>query len=281
MCRNVHPLFSEAGDEVNRRRSQRIVALVAALASVMIIPLAANLLAAENAKMLEVSSWILSAVGLIGALVGVLVSARQLGIERAAGAEKEQAAINLIDSLDEIERLVVEIQRRGPQRFPHARSYVSLRQVRNVMVGFGVWRASDLVGFDLAVRARNAVVHGDIAQVDDVDLEYAAYKAGKLLEKAQVWNRDLVQDEIRLRRAADAGDASAMMRLANMLDEQGDRRQAEILYRRAMDAGDVSALSDLARLLREQGENGEVEALYRRAVEAGQVSALGNLANLL
>ncbi|MFY1573334.1 tetratricopeptide repeat protein [Verrucosispora sp. WMMD703] len=70
------------------------------------------------------------------------------------------------------------------------------------------------------------------------------------------------------RRAAEYGDDTAEINLANLLVEQGRVEEAEALYRRAAASGDISALLNLASLLVLQEREEEAEALYRRAAES-------------
>jgi hypothetical protein len=53
------------------------------------------------------------------------------------------------------------------------------------MASVGAWNYGDQIGFDLATRARNSVVHGDLDEIDPVDLQYAVDKAEQLLKKLQ------------------------------------------------------------------------------------------------
>jgi TPR repeat protein len=70
------------------------------------------------------------------------------------------------------------------------------------------------------------------------------------------------------RRAADAGDAAAMVNLGALLRKQGKEDQAMQWYRRAADAGDADAMHNLGALLGEQGEEDQAEQWYRKAADA-------------
>ncbi|WP_327170166.1 tetratricopeptide repeat protein [Streptomyces sp. NBC_01336] len=81
------------------------------------------------------------------------------------------------------------------------------------------------------------------------------------------------------RQAADAGNTHALYRLANVRRRAGDRDGAEALYRQAADSGDVDALVHLADMLERAGDRAGAEALYRRATDLGNADALVHLAD--
>ena len=70
------------------------------------------------------------------------------------------------------------------------------------------------------------------------------------------------------RKAADAGDAAAMVNLGTLLAERGEEDQAEQWYRKAADAGDAAAMVNLGALLAERGEEDQSVQWYRRATDA-------------
>jgi tetratricopeptide (TPR) repeat protein len=70
------------------------------------------------------------------------------------------------------------------------------------------------------------------------------------------------------RKAADAGDAAAMVNLGALLRKQGKEDQAMQWYRKAADAGDADAMHNLGALLGEQGEEDQAEQWYRKAADA-------------
>ena len=72
------------------------------------------------------------------------------------------------------------------------------------------------------------------------------------------------------RRAADAGDADAMVSLGALLRKQGKKDQAMQWYRKAADAGDADAMVNLGALLAEQGEEDQAMQWYRKAADAGR-----------
>ncbi|MFB7032532.1 tetratricopeptide repeat protein, partial [Streptomyces sp. NPDC056295] len=86
------------------------------------------------------------------------------------------------------------------------------------------------------------------------------------------WGRHL------LRRAADLGDPTALLRLAGEVKD--DREEAERLWREAADRGSPGALLQLARLRHEAGERQAAESLYRQAADSGSTQALRGLARL-
>jgi tetratricopeptide (TPR) repeat protein len=83
------------------------------------------------------------------------------------------------------------------------------------------------------------------------------------------------------RRVDEAGDAGAMFKRGEALDERGDVEGAEAWYRRAVNAGSVPAMSNLGLLLEKRGELREAEQWYRRAVEHGLPTAMFYLGRVL
>ncbi|MEE2042532.1 tetratricopeptide repeat protein [Nocardiopsis tropica] len=79
------------------------------------------------------------------------------------------------------------------------------------------------------------------------------------------------------RRAAEAGDASAMRQLGRLVEKAGRFQEAERWYRRSLNAGDTTALSRLGRLARRVGDVRKAEEWFRQGVEAGDTTALGSL----
>ncbi|MFJ5045530.1 hypothetical protein ACIQH7_09800 [Streptomyces anulatus] len=71
------------------------------------------------------------------------------------------------------------------------------------------------------------------------------------------------------RKAAEAGDTTALTRVAQIREELGDSAEAEVLWQEAATAGNGEALSHLARGREEVGEVVEAERLYRLAAAAG------------
>ncbi|MGW2811209.1 transcriptional regulator, partial [Streptomyces sp. NPDC001450] len=83
-----------------------------------------------------------------------------------------------------------------------------------------------------------------------------------------------------LEQAADADDTYALIKLARMREEAGDRGGAERLLEQAADAGDVSALTELARMREETGDQDKAEQLLRQAADANDTYALAELARI-
>ena len=97
------------------------------------------------------------------------------------------------------------------------------------------------------------------------------------------------------RHAAEAGDGTAALRLAELLTERGDLNEAAQIHDRAVrilraqaEAGDGAAASRLAELLTERGDLNEAAQIHDRAVrilraqaEAGDGAAASRLAELL
>ncbi|MFE2611611.1 helix-turn-helix domain-containing protein [Streptomyces mirabilis] len=91
-------------------------------------------------------------------------------------------------------------------------------------------------------------------------------------------DRHRLQWEHHLRwRAAEAGDADALIRLAQFRQDTGDREGAEALHQRAVDLGITGALFSFAQFRQDTGDREGAEALYRRAVDAGDARALQQL----
>ncbi|MDX3839614.1 tetratricopeptide repeat protein [Streptomyces europaeiscabiei] len=112
--------------------------------------------------------------------------------------------------------------------------------------------------------------HTHLTQPDDLNCLAEAAEDRHRLQ----WARQLRQD------AADHGSTSALVGLAVLSEEAGDREGAEALARRAADHGDTRALFRLAELREEAGDREGAEALYRQAVDCGDTRALFRLAEL-
>ncbi|MFI1684164.1 helix-turn-helix domain-containing protein, partial [Streptomyces sp. NPDC020794] len=79
-------------------------------------------------------------------------------------------------------------------------------------------------------------------------------------------------------RAANHGDAGALVSLAAMQERAGDRKGVEALYRQAADQGSTAALHRLAEMREEAGDREAAETLARQAADYGSTAALWRLA---
>ncbi|MFB7945609.1 tetratricopeptide repeat protein [Kitasatospora phosalacinea] len=80
-----------------------------------------------------------------------------------------------------------------------------------------------------------------------------------------------------LLKASQAGSTDAMCRLGSIRQAEGDHKTAEVFYQQAVDAGETHALLMLAELREGAGAYREAEALYREASDAGHSHALEKL----
>ncbi|MET8387571.1 tetratricopeptide repeat protein [Streptosporangium canum] len=92
---------------------------------------------------------------------------------------------------------------------------------------------------------------------------------------------DLAEEAGWYRRAAEAGDANAVRRLAELHDRRGETAEATRWYAKAAEAGDTTAMNWLGSLLRRQNRLNEAEPWWRRAAEAGDHTGMTALATLL
>lgn len=92
---------------------------------------------------------------------------------------------------------------------------------------------------------------------------------------------DLAEAERWLRHAASAGDPDAVYNLGYLLHRVGNSAEAEYWLRQAADAGGTDAMNTLGALLQEAGNSTEAERWYRHAIGAGDIEAMYNLARLL
>ena len=124
-----------------------------------------------------------AAIALLVSIGATFFAARASSAADEAERDQEQLGFRLIRTFAAIEKEASL----GRQRQSHASSPhpLSLREVSVIMADSGVWDEQDQIGFDLAVRARNAIVHGDLDKVDPVDLQHANEKAEQLLKKVQ------------------------------------------------------------------------------------------------
>ncbi|GGS39186.1 hypothetical protein GCM10010205_81160 [Streptomyces nojiriensis] len=103
---------------------------------------------------------------------------------------------------------------------------------------------------------------------------------GNLTQAAE--NRHRLQWAHSLRhRAADHGNTNALLLLAVMQDEAGDREGAEAFYRQAADYGNAEALNRLAVMRERAGDREGAEAFYQQAANHGSPHALSRLAVML
>jgi hypothetical protein len=133
------------------------------------------------------ASAVAAGIGLLGVLVAVstaFVAERSSNSEVKAELSHEQLAFNLIRTFAAIEKSASTDYRRRHKDV--TQRPLSLREVRDEMASAGVWNYEDQIAFDLATRARNAIVHGDLNEVDPLDLRYANDKAEQLLKKVQL-----------------------------------------------------------------------------------------------
>ncbi|WP_329528499.1 hypothetical protein [Streptomyces sp. NBC_01462] len=86
--------------------------------------------------------------------------------------------------------------------------------------------------------------------------------------------------EALLREAADRGDTTALDRLATIRGRAGDQEGAEALLREAADLGDTTALHRLAKVREEAGHREGAEALLRELADLGDTTALHRLTEL-
>ncbi|TDB78713.1 tetratricopeptide repeat protein [Actinomadura sp. KC216] len=114
-----------------------------------------------------------------------------------------------------------------------------------------------------------ATAHHVHTPADLITLGGAAEARGRYRQAAHLY-----------RQAADAGSTDALVRLARLRGELGDRAEAERLYRQAAYAGDGGALWRLAVLHAEAGEHAEAERLAQERADAGGTRALWSLAVL-
>ncbi|MFF4503216.1 tetratricopeptide repeat protein [Streptomyces sp. NPDC001401] len=113
-------------------------------------------------------------------------------------------------------------------------------------------------------------------------LEAHAAPADRLKLAREARDRGLLRIAARLYdAAATAGDTSALLALADMLDEAGRPDEALDCCRRAADRGGVRAVWAAAEMLHENGRSGEALSWYRRAAEAGDERAMPAVAELL
>jgi hypothetical protein len=170
------------------RRGGQPLVLLAVIISVVLVPVAVNLLTANVAYRRETLTWVGAAVTGAALLLTTILGYREVGTSVSLSEEKERAAIQLIQTLASIERSALKVLRGRQWNAMRASRPLSLPQIRTTMLDLDVWTKEDTIGFDIALRARNAIVHGDLKEVDMVDLKYAVEKAKQLLDKVQSSN---------------------------------------------------------------------------------------------
>ncbi|GAA0734596.1 hypothetical protein Drose_28900 [Dactylosporangium roseum] len=131
----------------------------------------------------KAASWVSAGVATASLLVAAFsgfYAQRALNTEERARVTREQLAFTLIRSFAAIEQEALDYGKRSVGRTDRP---LSLREVRALMANSEVWNDQDEIGFDLATRTRNSIVHGDLESVEILDLRYANGKAQHLLEK--------------------------------------------------------------------------------------------------
>ncbi|NES17329.1 MULTISPECIES: tetratricopeptide repeat protein [Micromonospora] len=120
-----------------------------------------------------------------------------------------------------------------------------------------------------------------------VEAEEFAAHAARLLKKthglvrmAQLLEKegDLAGAEKFCRKAIGNGNSSALIRLARLRKKAGDLFAVEHLYRQAVDSGHTGVLVSLADLRERLGDFAGAEHLYQQAVEKGHYGAFANRA---
>jgi hypothetical protein len=120
-------------------------------------------------------------LGVLGAAFSAFFALRTTDAKDKANHAQEELAFKLISTFANIEKEATlgyqqKIQAESPRP-------LSLREVRRIMADSAVWDDQDQIDFDLATRTRNAIVHGDLDEVDPGDLRSANEKAQQLLKK--------------------------------------------------------------------------------------------------
>ncbi|WP_420162232.1 tetratricopeptide repeat protein [Nocardiopsis sp. CNT-189] len=144
--------------------------------------------------------------------------------------------------------------------------------------------ADPLLGIVLACTAKDPDQRPTARQV--LDMLLTGRVATPPLAKTRILRTEPEEDEeARVRRTAEAGDARAMFKLGFLLKQQGEKEEAEQWYRKAIAADGTHALAmnNLGHLLEQRGEAGEAEQWYRKAIAAdGNLAlAMNNLGVLL
>jgi hypothetical protein len=141
------------------------LAAVATAAGATVLAIAVNVASGSGiAQWDQASGVVAGAVGTIGLLVAAIstfLSQRATSAEDEAERTRERLATNLIRTFAAMEKEALKYKQKDPGESLRP---ISLCEVRSTMNGAGVWDDQDQIGFDLATRARNAIVHGDLGQ---------------------------------------------------------------------------------------------------------------------
>ncbi len=117
----------------------------------------------------------------------------------------------------------------------------------------------------------------------------AYYRAASLISPIRLYDLahtmalrgDLKEAEEMFRGLSATGDTNAMVRLANLLRDQGRDTEARVLYKFASNAGNLRAEARMALLYGKHGGGNEREEFYRRAADSGDADAMVVLAHML
>jgi len=134
----------------------------------------------------SIVSAIVAVVGLLVSVVAAFIAQRASNSAVDAAHNKESLAFGLLFAFSNIEKEALKPRWNieSPSR------QVSLREIRSAMIEASVWEERDVILFDLATQTRNAVVHGDLDEIDPIDLRYATEKAELLLGKMRAASAD-------------------------------------------------------------------------------------------
>jgi hypothetical protein len=157
------------------------VGVVGSTALAIAVNVATGSSISEWSNAASIVSAVVAILGILAAIISTFFTARTTNAEDEARRVQEQLAFRLIRTFAAIEK-EVSYQQTNQAASPRP---LSLREVEVIMADSGVWDDQDQIGFDLATRVRNSIVHGDLDQVDPPDLRYANEKAEQLLKKVQ------------------------------------------------------------------------------------------------
>jgi uncharacterized protein YutE (UPF0331/DUF86 family) len=161
-----------------RPRTRSTIYTIVGVAAALTVGLVVFATGSGNANTIAVAA----AVAGLGAAVSSFFAARAQNSEAEASRTQLELAYKLIEAFTDIE---------NESASPDSHQPPSLRDVKATMASSGVWDDQDQISFDVAVRARNAIVHGDLAEVDKRDLQTAVEKADQLLRKMQERSRHM------------------------------------------------------------------------------------------
>jgi hypothetical protein len=168
------------------RRAGRVATAAGAIVSVtavVVVGIAANL--ATGGSLPKELTWASSGALLVLSLVVSALLYRR-SAPSPAWSRAHRTGEQLVAAVAQLEGRANDLLNRD--LLINSETPTSLSRMRIQLVEQGVWTDDDLMALDAALTSRNAVVHGDIDQIDSVGLDEALASIERLTVKLEQWS---------------------------------------------------------------------------------------------